>query len=58
MTRQKMCFVKNSQDFRIFDEKSGLSSDWQGSYLGGNDRRQSRRIHDLSQKDKIQKETK
>ena len=42
--------AKNTyKDFRIFDEKSGLSSDWQGSYLSGNDRRQSRRIHDLSQ---------
>ena len=39
-----------AKDSRIFDEKSGLSSDWQGSYLSGNDRRQSRRIHDLSQK--------
>ena len=39
-----------AQDSRICDEKSGLSSDWQGSYLGGNDRRQSRRIHDLSRK--------
>ena len=43
--------VENSaQDFRICDEKSGLSSDWQGSYLDGNDRRQSRRIADLSRK--------
>ena len=32
------------------DEKLGLSSDWQGSYLSGNDRRQSRRIADLSRK--------
>ncbi|WP_290947900.1 MBOAT family O-acyltransferase [Helicobacter sp.] len=32
------------------DEKSGLSSDWQGSCLDGNDRRQSRRIADLSRK--------
>ena len=39
-----------AQDSRICDEKSGLSSDWQGSYLSGNDRRQSRRIHDLSRK--------
>ena len=31
------------------DEKSGLSSDWQGSYLSG-DLRQSRRIADLSRK--------
>ena len=43
--------VENSaQDSRICDEKSGLSSDWQGSYLDGNDRRQSRRIADLSRK--------
>ena len=41
---------ETAKDSRIFDEKSGLSSDWQGSYLSGNDRRQSRRIHDLSQK--------
>ena len=39
-----------AKDSRICDEKSGLSSDWQGSYLSGNDRRQSRRIHDLSRK--------
>ncbi|STO97436.1 hypothetical protein [Helicobacter canis] len=39
-----------AQDSRICDEKSGLSSDWQGIYLSGNDRRQSRRIHDLSRK--------
>ena len=32
------------------DEKSVFSSDWQGSYLEGNDRRQSRRIADLSRK--------
>ena len=39
-----------AQDSRICDEKSGLSSDWLGSYLSGNDCRQSRRIHDLSRK--------
>ena len=39
-----------AKDSRICDEKSGLSSDWQGSYLSGNDRRQSRRIADLSRK--------
>ena len=39
-----------AQDSRICDEKSGLSSDWQGSYLSGNDCRQSRRIYDLSRK--------
>ena len=33
---------------RSFFSKSGLSSDWQGSYLDGNDRRQSCRIADLS----------
>ena len=38
-----------AQDSRICDEKSGLSSDWQGSYLSG-DLRQSRRIADLSRK--------
>ncbi|WP_034577717.1 hypothetical protein [Helicobacter canis] len=38
-----------AKDSRICDEKSGLSSDWQGSYLSG-DLRQSRRIHDLSRK--------
>ena len=37
----------SAKDSRIFDEKSGLSR--QGSYLSG-DLRQSRRIHDLSQK--------
>lgn len=42
-----------AKDSRICDEKSGLSSDWQGSYLSGNDRRQSRRIHDLSRKSRI-----
>ena len=36
-----------AKDSRICDEKSVLSSDWQGSYLSGNDRRQSRRIADL-----------
>ena len=41
---------EQAKDSRICDEKSGLSSDWQGSYLSGNDRRQSRRIHDLSRK--------
>ena len=41
---------KQAKDSRICDEKSGFSSDWQGSYLSGNDRRQSRRIHDLSRK--------
>ena len=41
---------KSAKDSRICDEKSGLSSDWQGSYLDGNDRRQSRRIADLSRK--------
>ena len=40
----------SAKDSRICDEKSGLSSDWQGSYLSGNDRRQSRRIADLSRK--------
>ena len=40
----------SAQDSRICDEKSALSSDWQGSYLEGNDRRQSRRIADLSRK--------
>ena len=39
-----------AKDSRICDEKSVLSSDWQGSYLSGNDRRQSRRIADLSRK--------
>ena len=39
-----------AKDSRICDEKSGLSSDWQGSYLSGSDRRQSRRITDLSRK--------
>ena len=44
-------FKTTAKDSKICDEKSGLSSDWQGSYLlGGNDRRQSRRIHDLSRK--------
>ena len=38
-----------AKDSRICDEKSGLSSDWQGSYLSG-DLRQSRRIADLSRK--------
>ncbi|WP_299325582.1 carbamoyl-phosphate synthase large subunit [uncultured Helicobacter sp.] len=41
---------EQAKDSRICDEKSGLSSDWQGSYLSGNDRRQSRRIADLSRK--------
>ncbi|ETD26495.1 MBOAT family O-acyltransferase [Helicobacter canis] len=41
---------KQAKDSRICDEKSGLSSDWQGSYLDGNDRRQSCRIADLSRK--------
>ena len=41
---------KPTKDSRICDEKSGLSSDWQGSYLDGNDRRQSCRIADLSRK--------
>ena len=41
---------ESAKDSRICDEKSGLSSDWQGSYLDGNDRRQSRRIADLSRK--------
>ena len=40
--------ANSAKDSRIVDEKSGLSSDWQGSYLSGNDRSQSRRIHDLS----------
>ncbi|WP_317372225.1 lysine--tRNA ligase [Helicobacter canis] len=39
--------ANSAKDSRIVDEKSGLSSDWQGSYLSG-DLRQSRRIHDLS----------
>ena len=38
-----------AKDSRICDEKSGLSSDWQGSYLSG-DLRQSCRIADLSRK--------
>ena len=34
----------NAERYPLFcDEKSGLSSDWQGSYLDGNDRRQSRK---------------
>nr|WP_317279215.1 MBOAT family O-acyltransferase [uncultured Helicobacter sp.] len=41
---------KSAKDSRICNEKSGLSSDWQGSYLSGNDRRQSCRIADLSRK--------
>ena len=50
--------ANSAKDSRIVDEKSGhsrsffsksgLSSDWQGSYLSGNDCSQSRRIHDLS----------
>lgn len=40
---------ETAKDSRIFDEKSKLLSDWQGSYLSG-DLRQARRIHDLSQK--------
>ena len=39
--------ANSAKDSRIVDEKSGLSSDWQGSYLSG-DLRQSCRIHDLS----------
>ena len=39
-----------AKDSRICDEKSGLSSDWQGSYLDGNDRRQSLESPDLSRK--------
>ena len=46
-----------AKDSRICDEKSGLSSDWQGSYLSGNDRRQSRRIADLSRKAESTKES-
>ena len=37
-------------DSKILDEKCGLQGKSQGSYLSGNDRRQSRRIHDLSRK--------
>ena len=40
----------STKDSRICDEKSVLSSDWQGSYLEGNDRRLFRRIADLSRK--------
>ena len=54
----KMWLLKMPKDSRICDEKSGLSSDWQGSYLSGNDRRQSRRIHDLSRKAESTSETK
>ena len=42
--------ANSAKDSRIVDEKSGLSSDWQGSYLSGNDRSRYRRIHDFSQK--------
>ena len=42
--------ANSAKDSRICDEKLGLSSDWQGSYLSGNDRRQSCRIADLSRK--------
>ena len=47
---QQVVAIHKKADSRICDEKSGLSSDWQGSYLDGNDRRQSRRIADLSRK--------
>ena len=49
----RICDEKTSEalgDSRCFFSKSALSSDWQGSYLEGNDRRQSRRIADLSRK--------
>ena len=45
----RICDEKTRRS-RSFFSKSGLSSDWQGSYLDGNDRRQSRRIADLSRK--------
>ena len=48
---------QSAKDSRICDEKSAFSSDWQGSYLEGNDRRQSRRIADLSRKAESTKET-
>ena len=49
----RICDEKTSEalgDSRCFFSKSALSNDWQGSYLEGNDRRQSRRIADLSRK--------
>ncbi len=49
----RICDEKTSEalgDSRCFFSKSALSSDWQGSYLESNDRRQSRRIADLSRK--------
>ena len=39
-----------NKDSRIFDEKSLLCEQAQGSYLGGNDRRACEAIKDLSQK--------
>ncbi len=44
----RICDEKTRRS-RSFFSKSGLSSDWQGSYLSG-DLRQSRRIADLSRK--------
>ncbi|KAA8709122.1 hypothetical protein F4V45_05515 [Helicobacter canis] len=37
-------------DSKILEIESGFSSDWQESYLEGNDRSQSRKIHDSSPK--------
>ena len=48
--KQAQTLSNSAKDSRICDEKSVFSSDWQGSYLEGNDRRQSRRIADLSRK--------
>ena len=39
-----------AQDSRILELESGLSRQWQGSYLSGSDRRHCRRIHDSSPK--------
>nr|WP_317373096.1 type ISP restriction/modification enzyme [Helicobacter canis] len=50
LARNDKNLSEQAKDSRICDEKSGLSSDWQGSYLSGNDCRQSRRIADLSRK--------
>ena len=41
---------ENTKDSKVFDEKSGLSSESARSYLSGSDEARARRIADLSQK--------